>query len=316
MAGLADHDALRLTPGEVEHLGRDELVVKNDLGRLQRAHRLQREEIGIARSRADERHAAFGRGALGRSPIRKRRPCEQALTQRRLRLETGFGERPIGEALPEGAPLGKADAEARESWAPIARGLRPALEPLRQERLDLGADRLGEDRRRAIRRDRDEERRSVDDRAELQIAEARLVDDVEGNARAPRRVGKAFRLGVGSQDPRWRAPRRQDRFGANRGHAREPTRPADRPKASESARPLGRRRPRHRRHKPRRARPSTARPRCRPRSRRAGRRASGRWASSKAHRCGARTFAHPIFAHPIFFGADEFQRGDVHDRGA
>ena len=63
-----------------------------------------------------------------------------------------------------------------------------------QQRLDLAPDRLAQDRRGAVRRDADHHRRTVDDRAELEIAEGRLVDHVHRHARIARGGRKGLRL--------------------------------------------------------------------------------------------------------------------------
>jgi len=70
---LADQHRLCLAPGEVEHVWREMIIDQNDVGRLQRAHRAQREQLGIARARAHQRDAAGagGRGlVLGRAQKR------------------------------------------------------------------------------------------------------------------------------------------------------------------------------------------------------------------------------------------------------
>ena len=52
-------DAHRVAAGAIENLRRDQFVVEHDVGVLQRAQRLDREQIRIARPRADQRDAAF-----------------------------------------------------------------------------------------------------------------------------------------------------------------------------------------------------------------------------------------------------------------
>ena len=51
---FADQHLLGLAPGEVEDFGRDQIVYENDVGRLQRAHRAQREQLRIAGPGADQ----------------------------------------------------------------------------------------------------------------------------------------------------------------------------------------------------------------------------------------------------------------------
>ena len=62
----------------------------------------------------------------------------------------------------------------------------PAREARRQQRLDARADGLAEHRRGAVRRDADDQRRAVDDGAELEGAKAGPVDHVDGHAGAAR----------------------------------------------------------------------------------------------------------------------------------
>jgi len=55
---------------------------------------------------------------------------------------------------------------------------------------------LAKDRRRAIGRDADDDRRAIDDRTELELGKCRLVDDIDGHARAFRRFGKCRGFGI------------------------------------------------------------------------------------------------------------------------
>src|SRR5262249_20575840 len=101
-----------------------------------------------------------------------------------------FGDRTLGEALPEAAPLAEGERERLHARTPFARRLRPARKAARDQALELGADRLPEHGRRTIRRDADDERRTIDDRAEREVAERRLVDDVDRHARGARLCGE------------------------------------------------------------------------------------------------------------------------------
>ena len=75
MAGLADEHRARLAAGVVENLGRDEVVIEDDVGRAQRPHRLQRQKLGEIR---------------------------------RARVAVGVFKRAVGKPLPEIAPRAKA----------------------------------------------------------------------------------------------------------------------------------------------------------------------------------------------------------------
>ena len=55
VAALADGNFLGLAPRHLDDRRRDEIVIEDDVGALQQAQRLQRQKLGIARPRADER---------------------------------------------------------------------------------------------------------------------------------------------------------------------------------------------------------------------------------------------------------------------
>ena len=68
-ARLGDRNQLGLAARIVEHAVADEAVVQDHVGRLERAHRLQRQQFGIARAGADQQHATdrrpHGADAIG-----------------------------------------------------------------------------------------------------------------------------------------------------------------------------------------------------------------------------------------------------------
>ena len=72
VAGLADGHAAGLAPREFEDSGADEVVVEDHRCRLQRADRLQRQQLGISGSRAHQSDPA----------LRLRRRFEQHLEVR------------------------------------------------------------------------------------------------------------------------------------------------------------------------------------------------------------------------------------------
>ena len=63
-AGLADaaadRHARRIAAGAIENFRRHQFIVENHIGVLQRAQRLDREQIRIAGTGADQRHPALG----------------------------------------------------------------------------------------------------------------------------------------------------------------------------------------------------------------------------------------------------------------
>jgi hypothetical protein len=79
-------------------------------------------------------------------------------------------------------------------FAPAASGVGPAGKAARDHRLEPGADRLTEDRRRAIGRNADDERGAVDDGAEGKIAIRGPVDHIDRNAGRARGAGEALGL--------------------------------------------------------------------------------------------------------------------------
>jgi len=99
------------------------------------------------------------------------------------------------ELFPELAACAERGPTGLHARTPLERRLGPAGKSARDQRLELGAQRLGEHRRGAVGRHADDERRAVDDRSEGEIAIGRLVDDVDRHARDTRRGGKTRGLG-------------------------------------------------------------------------------------------------------------------------
>jgi len=79
-------------------------------------------------------------------------------------------------------------------FAPTAGRVGPAGKAARDHRLEPGADRLTEDRRRAIGRNADDERGAVDDGAEGKITIREPVDHIDRNPGRARGAGEAFGL--------------------------------------------------------------------------------------------------------------------------
>ena len=59
-ARLADVDAARAGAGHLEHLGRHQPVVHDDVGRLQPLQRLERQKLRVAGTGAHDVHHALG----------------------------------------------------------------------------------------------------------------------------------------------------------------------------------------------------------------------------------------------------------------
>ena len=145
VAALADIDAARLAPRHGDDLGRDKLVVEHDIGALQRAQCLQRNEIRIARAGADQGNATHPIGAREDFAICR---GQEAIEVGILRCDALVDQRTIGKPLPEAAASMERQMQRIEPLAPGARSLSPGLEARRQQRLETGADRLAEHRRR------------------------------------------------------------------------------------------------------------------------------------------------------------------------
>ena len=177
LAPLADQHALGLAAGKLENLLGDEVIEQDDVGRLQGANGFQGQQLGIAGTCADQRHAAGCSPAPTRRPASIRRSRSRARS-RWVRRRTR-ARRTAPRTARRGAPLASCVMNA---LAHTSRELAPGGERGRQQRLDPPADRLGEDRRGTIGRDADDDRRAIDDGAELELAERRLVDDVDRHA--------------------------------------------------------------------------------------------------------------------------------------
>ena len=171
-----------------ENAGGDAGFVQDDVGRLQRPHGAERDLIGRARPGPDQDRAA-GRGGLGR--LGRRHAEEPVLLARR---PVAAFQRHVGEDFPEAAARREAELQRLQRLAPGLRGHRPGADLGRQQRLDPGPQRLPEDRRGAVGRDADDERRARHDRAELELAERRHVDDVDRHAGRPRGIAERLAL--------------------------------------------------------------------------------------------------------------------------
>jgi len=99
------------------------------------------------------------------------------------------------ERLPKPPPARRRKPRGLHRLAPAAGSVGPAGKAARDHRLELGADRLGEDRRRAVGRDADDERRAIDDGAEGKIAISGPVDHIDRNAGRARGAAEALGLG-------------------------------------------------------------------------------------------------------------------------
>ena len=120
MAGLADQQAPGLAPGEVEDLGRHEVVEQDHVGRAQRPHRLEGEQLRVAGAGADQASRGPCDGAASE-------PMQGGAQQRAPVLALGRAvrhpQRQGGEGLPEAPADGGCRASGRQarratSWRP------------------------------------------------------------------------------------------------------------------------------------------------------------------------------------------------------
>lgn len=118
----------------------------------------------LSRDAGHRDHGSRGRKACRGQPRgnRRRHSCHGAL----------------GKAFPERAPKGDGCERPADAGAQLLGQQSPTRELQWQQGFDTPAERLGEDGRTAIRRDGDNDWRAVDDRPELNVAMAGLVDDV------------------------------------------------------------------------------------------------------------------------------------------
>ena len=173
---FADPQSLGFAPGKGQHRIGHAVIENDDVRLLQRAHRLDGQELHIAGPHVDEGHAASLRLT--------RRDAVDLRKQPGFRVPAGvFGKGEVDEALPEGtAPGGGGQPLCDVSAQPLRR-TGPAGERFRDQHLDAAADRLCKHRRGAVGRNADHHRAAVDDGAESEVAMRRLVDDVDDHAR-------------------------------------------------------------------------------------------------------------------------------------
>jgi hypothetical protein len=170
---------------EVERFIRHSLVEQHHVSGLQCPRGAQRQQVRFPSTDIDQRDGAvLGEGAFFNSL------GQQRLVIGSFRRFVRLRHRARREQLPEVAAAGERKSGLFYRLAPTPCRLRPVREAGRDQRLDLAADRLREDRRCAVGRNADYQRRAVDDGAKREIAEIRFVDHVHRNAGRPRSAGE------------------------------------------------------------------------------------------------------------------------------
>jgi len=181
---IADRQAPGLAPGKLENCGRNARVEEDDIGRLQGPNGLDGEKVRRARAGADQADAAQGDCGSGRDFL-------VGADGR------GLAERLVGQALPEDAALGARREIFHHPVAQPGGQLRPERQRSRQQRLDAPAHGLAENGRGPGGGNADDERRAIDDGAELELAEFGLVDDVMGDRGRPGGGDEDTGFGIG-----------------------------------------------------------------------------------------------------------------------
>ena len=186
-AGLADQHAPRLAPRQLQHLRAHQAVVEDDVGRLQRAQRLQRQQLGIAGAGADQGDRAAGCDGAARAIRSQQIALASAPRGARSAASAKRAPQLAARAAPSaGAPLMRARRRcAAAAQAPSAGCSSASI---------LRADGLAEHRRGAVGADADHHRRAVDDGAEAESRRARGVSTMlTGTPCAPRGGGERVR---------------------------------------------------------------------------------------------------------------------------
>ena len=174
----------RIAAGAIEHLGRDQFIVENHIGVLQRAQRPDGEQIGIAGTGADQRHPALG---LAIVLCAGKRAGIDNILQRRFGFIVASGEnqradRAIDHALPEAAAQREFGNAAVDRFAPAADEGGEIADARRQHRLDAFAHPARHHRRRSAGAHGDHDIAAIDDRGKDEGRMGEVVHDIYGQA--------------------------------------------------------------------------------------------------------------------------------------
>ena len=191
---LADVDPLGVAPRELEDVLGDEVVVEQDVGALHHLQRAQREQARVARAAADQVHHAGGRlvrvrglrGAIAQHALERLYGLRLAAGEHHLR------DRALHHVFPEAAARvglrvasfgGGAKARGERGEPTIGEG---------QQRFDQHAQLARQHRRCARSRDRDLQRRAVDDRRHDERRQGGVVGDIHRDTQRARGGGHGF----------------------------------------------------------------------------------------------------------------------------
>ena len=207
-AGLADAAADRHARGiaahAVENFRRDQFVVEHDVGVLQRAQRLDGQQIRIARTCADQRH-----------PARRFARCQRAgkgngignLFQRRLSFAPASGkdqraDRAIDHPLPEAAAQRHLRNAVVHQFAPAADERGEIADAGGQHSFDALAHAARHDRRSSAGADGNDHVAAIDDGGKNESRMREIVHHIDGQTDrlGPRRHRNSDVAGARAQD--------------------------------------------------------------------------------------------------------------------
>ena len=209
---LADFDALRIAPHQLQHLGADQAIVQDHVGLVEHAQRAQRQQ---ARDRPGRRRPARPSPARVASAL----PPSAALNSRSARQTPSLAQqarqRTGKQALEEAAALAESREAGADARALAAQQFRQRAERFVELRFQFLAQVARQHRRAAAAGDRHLQRAALDARRNLDAGGVRVVDHVDPDP--PRFAG----LGDGMVDARrrrwrrWPARRRRASCGWN-----------------------------------------------------------------------------------------------------
>ena len=200
----ADRNARGVAPDAIENFRRDQFVVENDIRILQRAQRLDGEQIGIARSGADQRHPALGLAVLARAG---EGGGIGDFVQRFFGLvlaacEHQRADRAVDHALPEAAAQRKFGNAGMHRFAKAADEGGEIADARRQHRFDALAHAARDHRRSAAGADGNDDVAAIDDRGKDESGMREIVHHIDGqpDRLCARRHRNADVAGAGAED--------------------------------------------------------------------------------------------------------------------
>ena len=194
-AGLADaatdRNARGVAADAIKNFGRDQFVVEHDVGILQRAQRLDGQQIRIARPRADQRDVAFGL-AVCDAPAKADGIVDAFSAPSASSLRPASTNSPIGPSITRSQKRrrsGEFGDAGMNRLAPAADEAGEIADARGQHRFDALAHTARDHRRRAAGADRDHDVAAIDDRRKDEGGMREVVHHVDGKARGlrPRR---------------------------------------------------------------------------------------------------------------------------------